>query len=519
MKKQSDSRRNFIKKGAALTAFAAAGGLINAAPFGLTDRLAKSPFAKSRLAGKKNFLNGIQVSPVSFLDEGVEKVLDIFKERGINTIFVSMFSYDRGISGRQMPGHPLPDHGAQEYDTGTYHGGFYGIPHAEFYTQTSLKGDKMRAPDFGDLDILAQVLPAAKKRGIRVFASVLDSFDYPEDVPGISDLTETTLYGKKASAMCFYKPDVRNFWLAVVTDLASSYDVDGIMFYNERNGPLINAVGATHADSFSSTTVTCFCKDHQRQAEAQGMDFQRVKEGYMKLDEFVQRSLKDIRPSDGYYVEFQRLLLSYPEIMAYHLLFDKGKHAILSDIRDAVKKVNNKLQVGFHIEHVNSFNPFYRATRDYEDLASKADILKVVAYNNCGGERYVKFINNIHSSLFRDVPPEELMRFNNHLLNYGAEPSLADLPAAGFTADYVYRETQRAVTGAKGKCKILTGIDIGIPTDPKSRKASADDTYAATMAAFRGGADGVILSRKYSEMMMANLDAAGRAIKTSTKIL
>lgn len=45
--------------------------------------------------------------------------------------------------------------------------------------------------------------------------------------------------------------------------------------------------------------------------------FKRVTEGYRKLDIFVQKALKDIRPSDGYYVEFQRLLLDYPEITAY----------------------------------------------------------------------------------------------------------------------------------------------------------------------------------------------------------
>jgi hypothetical protein len=32
-------------------------------------------------------------------------------------------------------------------------------------------------------------------------------------------------------------------------------------------------------------------------------------------------------------------------------------------------------------------------------------------------------------------------------------------------------------------------------------------------AAFEGGADGVLLSRKYSEMPLANLRAAGRAVR------
>ncbi|HEY4334286.1 MAG TPA: twin-arginine translocation signal domain-containing protein [Puia sp.] len=504
------SRRNFLKNSGALAAALAAAPM---ATLAFDD--------KTKAAGDK--LIGIQLGAVSFMDEGVEKVLDILQQRaGVNAIFMSTFCYDRGLNGRQMPGQPFPDHGSQESDEKTYHGGFYATPHAKFYDKTAIKGDKMIAPDFGagGVDVLARVIPVAKKKGIKVFANVLDTWGYPEDLLAtqLKDFVEIDLQGEHKKTICFFRPDVREFWKAVVTDIASSYDIDGIMFFNERNGPLINAVGATHSESFSSSHVTCFCDAHKRTAQERGINFERAKEGYHKLDEFVQRSLRNERPSDGYYVEFQRLILQYPEILAYQQLFDYGKHRILEDVRDAIKAVNKNLQVGFHIEHVNSWNPFYRAGRNYEALASMTDLLKVVVYNNCAGERYANFIRNIQSSIFRDVPAEELMRFNNHLLNYGNEASLDQLPAAGFSPDYVYRETARAIAGVKGKCKVLPGIDIGIPTEAHSRKASPDDTYAATMAAFKAQPDGVIFSRKYSEMMLANLDAAGRAVKDAAKV-
>src|SRR5689334_4091884 len=59
---------------------------------------------------------GIQVGAVSFLDEGTDRVLDLFVENGINTLFLAIFTYGRGIGGRQPRGTPLPDHGTQEYD-------------------------------------------------------------------------------------------------------------------------------------------------------------------------------------------------------------------------------------------------------------------------------------------------------------------------------------------------------------------------------------------------------------------
>ena len=487
------SRRDFLKTAAAATALASAPELLSA-------------------ESSKEKMIGLQIGAVSFVDEGVDQVLDILKERGaVNTLFLTTFTYGRGLAGRQIPGQPFPDHGSQESDDKTFHGGNYATPHPEFYKNTVLK--QMRAPEHGDLDIVSAVLPAARKRGMKVFCSIEDVFR--GDIPGVKEVAEVDLQGRRTNTLCLFHPDVRAFWSGLATDLCKSYDIDGILFFNERNGPLLNALGASHAQSIASSRVTCFCEHHQRAAKAAGINFDRAKAGYTRLDQFIQAALKNQRPTDGYFVEFWRILADYPEIMMWDRLFDEGKHQVLAEVKAAVKSVRQNLQVGFHIEHVNSFNPIFRATRSYEDLATKSDFLKVVVYNNCGGERYANFIKNVGSTVFRDVPRDELLRFNNHLLNYDKEAPLDQLPTAGLSPDYVARETKRALEGVHGKCKILPGIDIGLPTGRSSRKASADDTYAATKAALSAGADGVIFSRKYSEMNLANLAAAGRAVRDS----
>src|ERR1051326_4208142 len=110
---------------------------------------------------------GIQVGAVSFVDEGVAPVLDRFQhEAGINTLFLATFTYGRGIAGRQIPGQPLPDHGKQEYDTATFHGGNFATPHPQYYRNTALAPEK--APDLGNYDVIADVLPAAHRRGLKV---------------------------------------------------------------------------------------------------------------------------------------------------------------------------------------------------------------------------------------------------------------------------------------------------------------------------------------------------------------
>src|ERR1700756_2596440 len=96
----------------------------------------------------------------------------------------------------------------------------------------------------------------------------------------------------------------------------------------------------------------------------------------------------------------------------------------------------------------------------------------------------------------------------------GGEGGSPQTPKTGPSADYVYRETKRARAGLAGtKTQLWPGIDIDIPTAATSSKSSPETTRDAVLAAFRGGADGVLLSRKYSEMKLANLRGAGEAIR------
>jgi hypothetical protein len=61
--------------------------------------------------------------------------------------------------------------------------------------------------------------------------------------------------------------------------------------------------------------------------------------------------------------------------------------------------------------------------------------------------------------------------------------------------------------------KIWPGIDIDIPTAANDKKTQPEDVYRSVRAALQGGANGVLLSRKYSEMKLENIRAAGRAIR------
>lgn len=511
MMQQDSSRRRFLRNGATLMTGAFLSPLAGQLPGAALG--ASAPPAS-------DLVIGIQAGPESFVDEGVDALLDWLKDKaGVNCISLTTFTYGQGFAGRMGPGRLYPGHGKLASEGAPFHGGNFATPHPQYYTNTILKDT--HAPDHNGRDILSEVLTAAHKRGMTVYCGVEDRWDKAFDVPGLEQCAEIDLRGRstfdrsRSVTTCVFNPNVKAFWLGLTKDLCSSYAIDGFLFENERSGPLTNALGATPFRKTVGDTshVACFCEHHRRAAEARGINFERTKQGYEKLVEFVQAALKDQRPPDGYYVTFQEILREYPEIEAYDRMCDEGKIQIVEEMHKTMKSIRKDLKLIFHIEQTICFNPFNRATLNYERLWDKAEYLKPATYNNCAGERYADFVHTLGSTIFRDVPQDELFTLLNHWLNYDGFAPLSDLPKAGLPASYVAREAKRALAGVRGRCAILSGIDVSVPVGEGSRIASPEDTYAATYAALEAGAQGIVLSRKYAEMRRELLEGAGRAIR------
>ena len=456
---------------------------------------------------------GIQVGAVSFLDEGTDRVLDILSETAaVDTLFLAAFTYGRGIGGRQPRGSALPDHGKQEYDD-NYHGGIFATPHPQYYRNTSILPQK--APDHPDYDVIGDVLPRARKRGMKVIAWYEDVFR--NDVPGLDKAFEVDVHGKPAARVCYRNPNTMNFWLGLTEDFLRSYPLDGLMFGSERQGPLNAAIGASHGGGAAPGTVGCFCPHCLEAAKKEGINAERARQGFLALERWVGGLKTGQRPVDGAFVTFWRVLVEYPEVLAWERQWNEGLRDTYRAMYRKAHEVAPTKPMGWHIWHTNSFAPFYRAEQDYAAMAGYSDFLKVVMYHNCGGPRMATYIRNINATLFADLTPEQTTEVTYRIQQYGGEAPLDKLATAGLSADYVMRETRRAVAGAGGKIKIWPGIDIDIPTGEKEKKSTPEDVYQAVRAAVQGGADGILLSRKYSEMRLDNLRAAGRAAREAAR--
>jgi hypothetical protein len=472
-------RRDVLKTAAALAATAV-----------VTDGLAAPP---SRMVGIQ-----MEVGPIH--DRGPGPVLDDIQTRGrVNTVFLGVFTYTDTRAGIVKPG---------------FHGGNFATVHQQYYKDVPVSPAAMRAPDLGSYDVLAAMIPEAQKRRMKTFCWVIED-NFRPAFPGFEQMWERDLYGnipnRHPAQGCLNNPGYRNFVLGLMEDYARSYAIDGVMWGAERQGPLGNSLGAFHNGSHSDPgKVTCFCGYCQAKAKQQGISVERAKQGYMALEKFVRAGRGGTRPRDGYFVTFWRILLEYPEILAWEMLWTRSMREHYAAIYERVKSVRPEVQVGCHIWHNISFSPFYRAEQDYTELARYSDYIKPVLYNNCAGDRMITYMDSVGQNVFGDVPKPDLLAFQYDVLDY-REAALDRLRDVGLSADYVYRETKRAVDGMAGtRVAIWPGIDIDVPT-PRAR-CTPESVRAAVEAALRAGAPGVLLSRAYLEMKPENLSAAGQAL-------
>lgn len=506
MDRDSDqSRRNFLKGVSALPLLSLFPGISAGAE---PQSRQKTEYPDLTPKGKK--FVAIQVGARSFVDEGIDKVLDDLQQKGgVNVLMPAVFTYGRGLSGRQVPGQPIPDHGGQQYDE--VHGGSYAKLHTEFSSKSPIKD--VRAPELGEFDILADVIPKAKARGMQTYCLFEEAYN-PRLMPGFEKIAEVDINGRVGGSTCLNNPFARDFLVALVEDWFKHNELDGLMWESERQGPLYNTLGLHFGRFTGASSIYCFCQYCAGKAKDRGIDVEMARTGYSTLAAWVSKTFQSGAGSGtGAFVSLWRLMSEFPELITWHQMWLRGQEETYGLIRQAVKAINPQAQVGWHIMHLVTMSPFYQADQSYARLAKVADFLKPCPYNNCAGPRFAQYIRNATSVVFRDMPAEEVLQLHYRLLGLDHETTLDKLPTAGMSAEYVARETRRALSEVNGAIPIYPGIDIDIPTALNDKRTQPSDVKVAVLAAFRAGAPGVVLSRKYAEMKLTNLAGAGEAMR------
>ncbi len=486
------NRRKFIQLGVVGTGAIVAG----------VDSLAGAP-APATTTTPTTVAMPISIAPLAQQD--LDTLFADMRERaGVNALLPFMYTHETHRAG-------VPS------TTAHFHGGNYARPHMQFYKDIPLTYADMRATEFGDVDVLERVIPVAQKHGIRTFCFILEDNNLPAAVPDWQSLYEVDHHGRPATGHpggpCFNNPRYKNFTLGLVEDYARSYDIGGIMWGSERQSGFLNTLGISQEGGPNPARTTCFCEFCSKKGRNRGIDVERARAGFDATEQFIRASRAGQSPRDGHFTAFWRLLLQYPEVLAWENLWVTSRHEFQAAIYQHAKSVNPALQIGWHVWQNITFSPFQRAEENLTDLAAYSDFIRPAVYNNVAGGRFVSFVKGAHSGVFGDSVPADVCKLLLDQMGYDEAP-YDQLAATGFSAGYVEREIRRSVASVSGHpVQIWPGVDIDIPVGTGESHCTPQSVALAVKAAFTGGAKGIILSRNYTEMKPEDLSGAGQALR------
>jgi hypothetical protein len=391
-----------------------------------------------------------------------------------------------------------------------------------FYHDTGFDPADLPVSNPQGVDLLAALRDALGTRGMKLIALVKDIM--PTDVPGIEAIREHDFDGTQAETVCKNNPRYRNFLRGLMADLIESYQVDGILYMAERQGPFLDTLGARFRGKRRGLpgTRTCFCSHCRRSAEARGINVDRAVKGFHALAGFVAEGRAHREPLDGYHITFWRLLLAYPELLAWEQMWHDNVRDTLRLLYERVKQIDSRVLFGSHVWHNHVMSPIYRAAQDLSALAPYHDFLKLSLYRNCGGPRIASYIESVGETMYGDIPPAELLQFHYRLFDYDEAP-YETLRRTGLKGQFVYRESKRAMAHAAGSSmRVFPAVDVDIPIlsadlDGADTEAVARNTRHDVAEAFgqalRAGVPGVIASREYTEMTPEHLSGVGDAVR------
>lgn len=450
---------------------------------------------------------GIQVGAISFVDEGVDQVLDILQEKaGVNAILISALTWSIGNAGRAAFG--FPDHGVQEPDN--LQGGAFFKPDPNYYQSTFHKNFAAPDPLYKGFDTLADVIPAAKSRGIDVYPYYCETSSSAIRSlwqPGFPHFLDRDHWGKVATRPSLLNPHYREWWRSVIEDWFKNHDLRGMLWGIERQSPLM--------DILRGDSSTGFDEYFKAEARTRGIDVQRAIEGYRKIDRFLAEVRGGELPRDGVFVTFLRHLLHHPEVLMWEKMWLDAHQDSYHEIAGLIKFFDPSYEVGLGIwQVINTYNPYLKAQYDPSDFSEYADWLKPVLYHTPAGARFAGFAESWHKGILADASPDGAYNALANVL--GIEHLIAprlEGPLAGFKPEYVKQWTEDLIAGTEGRCKVYPGIGVGVGHNGISKAITPDEIKEGVLAGFDGGASGVLISRNYSEAEFRNVAAVGDALR------
>ncbi|NRA36500.1 MAG: hypothetical protein HRU15_00025 [Planctomycetes bacterium] len=434
------------------------------------------------------------ISAHHFIADGVATHVKRLKElAAVNTLFVDAFCSSE--SGCKTP---VPS-------------ACFAWPEA-VSQKTGVRLKSLVTYDAAKHNVYQQLHEHSDSADMPVYVRILEYAN--QHLSGLESFCEVNHAGEKLGTMCWNNPSYQQTWAGICAHIVSTQAVAGIHFGAERSGPMSNVL------TFGRTKESCcFCKHCVQTANDKGINVERARQGFAALADLDSNA----REHESRFLQMFRLLVLFPEVLAWQRLWVESRNNGFTAIRTAVKVANPDANVGFHIFQFScSLDFFAAATCDYAEWASFSDHIKPCLYQDAASYRGKDLVDMFLSQhYFKGQDEKVVYDFLQQAMGdvSSKETNYHNVRERGMGGEYTASHTRAAAeavntarnTVKNTACQLWPAI--GINVEQKLCGAQADKHIGeSVVAAFENGADGIVLCREYQEMTDSALRAVGTAI-------
>jgi hypothetical protein len=233
--------------------------------------------------------------------------------------------------------------------------------------------------------------------------------------------------------------------------------------------------------------LACFCKDCEKKAALQGLDF-----------ELVRKSIGALPSNTDGIRQFINLLFNpeYPvqeesrEVQAVHAFFSFRKKSVTDFVTEITQEINNKgLSVGLDCF---SLSLTHAVGQDLDSLAACSDWIKIMSYAHTFGVAGLpyEFVHVIQWLMKKGFTEPEAIRLMEEATQLPFPETINQIREKGFSPEVLALETKRAQKDGVTYC--LPGIEL---VDQEDLTNLNIKQITADIKAFQdAGAQGLVLS-------------------------
>ena len=292
------------------------------------------------------------IYPWDIHDEGIEHILDNLQQLSGNNaayMLALMHHEKRPLHANYYPHNPVRKRYIAEDSR------CYFTLHEESYRHSRIKPLGSDRDFLKGTDWLEIFVNGLRKRGMKTGAEISHTpLDSERGLNQFSDCLQRDVYGNipkfgeygimTNQQLCWNSPDARDYVCAIAADLASHYDLDMIQTCSLPFNP-----GRLDYHSLLGVTLGgCFCKNCEREARRQGLDWDAIVRTVRGLADIVSQANIDsredmlcLRQGDSSHTSF---LIEYPELHQWLCFRARSFTAYLDQLCQTIHAANPKTE-------------------------------------------------------------------------------------------------------------------------------------------------------------------------------